>query len=98
MNKRKKKIIIVYGSRTVRGRLLEYQQAPALRTPLAAPKMIEPAVRGRTNRSPRLRRQVLRIFEHMLDLNRPSRPLVRPAPNANGRLLHLPSEVGQAGL
>jgi len=32
-----------------------------------------------------LRRQVLRTFEHKLDLNRPSRPLVRP-PAINAKL------------
>jgi hypothetical protein len=46
-----------------------------------------------------LRRQVLRTFEHMLDLNRPSRPLVRPpALNAKRPLPSSLGQVGQAGL
>ncbi len=46
-----------------------------------------------------LRLQMLRTFEHMLDLNRPSRPHVRPpALNVSRPLPPSYGEVGQAGL
>jgi hypothetical protein len=56
-----------------------------------------PSAMGRKSRL--LRRQMLRTFEHMLDLNRPSRALVRP-PTLNVRRPFPPSsgEAEQAGL
>ncbi len=46
-----------------------------------------------------LRRQVLRTFEHVLDLNRPSRPHVRPpALRAKRPLPPFSGQVGQGGL
>ena len=78
------KSFIGYAFCAVRGRLLEYGQARALRAHLAGLKMFVTSVcNGKT--IPRLRRQMLRIFEHMLDLNRQVRP-PRPTCLANLRM------------
>ena len=95
----KKEMMIGCDLRAVRDRSLECRKALALRTHLARLKMVVKSVcNGKM--SSRLRRQMPRIFEHMLDLNRQVTPPYPTRLPFRGRrsFTMTEGEVGQAGL